>query len=407
MKILANPMWDKLAQGAAVLIAFAIPTSTAVTSYCMVILLAGWFLGAEGSEKREFLFRHPLTPWICPLVMLTLLGIFYSVGDTVSVRRAAIDGIRLLFIPFFMYYYRTPKMANAALWAFCAAMILTLCLAFLKIYAGLPIGMKYTVGAIFKSHIKTSFFMAMAAFFLAYQIKALPQYRWVWGGLILLMIYYLLFMSVGRIGYLTLCACLLILAWQSYRWKGIMGAFLIGCTLFGGAYLTSTVFSQRINLLAQDLDLYHEGGRLTESSLGSRLHFAYSSLALMDDNPWIGSGTGSFGEVYAKLYENDTTLHTDNPHNEYLRVGVELGILGLLSMLLLFYQQWRLVRFIPGSIRGFSQGMLLTFFLGCFLNSWLKDFTEGYFYCVMTAICFAAIPLPARRLVPTAQAVLH
>jgi len=407
MKVIANPLWDKLGQVAAIAIAFAIPTSTAATSYCMGLVLGCWFLGGINAEKRNLLWHHPLSRWIAPLVVVTLLGSFYSVGDSESIRRAAIDGIRLAFIPFFMYYFQTKRATNLALWAFCAAMILTLVLGFLKVYAGLPIGMKYTVGAVFKSHIKTSFFMAMAAFFLAYQIRQLPRYRWLWIALIALMIYYLLFMSIGRIGYITLSACLLLLAWQWYRWKGIVGALLIACALFGGAYHTSTVFVDRINLLAQDLEFYKQGGRLMESSLGSRLHFAFSSVELMDDHPWIGSGTGSFGEVYAKLYENEKTLFTDNPHNEYLRVGVELGVMGVICLLLLFYQQWRLSFQISPPLRGFCQGFLITFFIGCFLNSWLKDFTEGYFYCVMTAICYASLPLRVRQSVPTVAATVH
>ena len=177
--------------------------------------------------------------------------------------------------------------------------------------------------------------------------------------------------------------------------------------LFGGAYFSSEVFSDRINLLANDLALYHEGGRLEESSLGSRIHFAFSSLELMDEHPWLGAGPGSFGKIYAKLYENESTLLTDNPHNEYLRIGVEQGFLGLLCLIALFSQQWRLSRLISPSLRGFSQGVLLTFFLGCFLNSWLRDFTEGYFYCIMSAICFAAIPLREPAKIPSIKVSVH
>lgn len=396
MKIIAHPTWDKIGQFAAIGIAFALPVSTAVTSYCMAIVLISWLLGSEQREKRAFVFHHPLMIWIWPLVLVTLLGMFYSIGEFTAIRRAAMDGVRLAFIPFFMFYYRSPQVAKKALWAFCLAMILTLILGFLKVYAGLPIGMKFTVGAVFKSHIKTSFFMAIAAFFLVYQIKILPRYRTLWIVLILLMIYYLLFLSAGRIGYITLGVCSLFYAWQEHRFKGIVIALLLASSVFGGAYLTSSIFADRINILSQDLDFYH-GGRLIESSLGSRLHFAFSSIDLMEEHPWIGSGTGSFGVAYARSYHGDNTLYTDNPHNEYLRVGVELGIVGLFCLLLMFIQQWRLSWQIPGAYRGFIQGILLAFFIGCFINSWLKDFTEGYFYCVMIAIGFSAIPFSARR----------
>lgn len=403
MKIFRHPTWDKIGQWAAVAIAFALPVSTAVTSYCMGIVLASWLLGGDQKEKRAFLFHHPLMIWVWPLVFVTLLGTLYSIGEFTAIRRAAMDGIRLGFIPLFMFYYRSPIIAKKALWAFCLAMILTLVLGFLKVYAGLPIGMKFTVGAVFKSHIKTSFFMAIAAFFLVYQIKALPRYRILWVSLILCMIYYLLFLSAGRIGYITLGICSIFYAWQQYRLKGIMVALLLAGSVFGGAYLTSSIFSDRINMLSQDL-VFYQGGQLLQSSLGSRLHFAFSSIDLMEDHPWIGSGTGSFGMAYAQSYHGENTLYTDNPHNEYLRVGVELGMVGVFCLLLMFIQQWRLSWQIPGLYRGFYQGVLLAFIVGCFINSWLKDFTEGYFYCVMMAIGFSAIPFSVRQPLQAANA---
>ncbi|MGD9591433.1 MAG: O-antigen ligase family protein, partial [Candidatus Berkiella sp.] len=208
-----------------------------------------------------------------------------------------------------------------------------------------------------------------------------------------LMIYYLFFMNEGRMGYVTFIMCLFMLAWQTYRLKGMLLATFVALTMLSGAYFTSSIFSARINIISQDMDFYHQGGRLLESSLGSRIQFARSSSELVMQKPFMGWGTGSFAPAYAKLFEGENTLLTDNPHNEYLRISVELGLFGLGLLLLLFYHQWRLSKQLPKDIRGFCQGVLLTFMLGCLFNSWLKDFSEGYFYCLMIAICFASLPI--------------
>ncbi len=406
-KFITNSIqWDTIGQGAAVGLALFIPISTAITSYLVGIILAAWILGPNQAEKRRFIFNHPLSGWIFSLMILTLIGMFYSQGDNDTIRRSMFNGMRLGLIPILIYFYQNKTVARLALWAFAAAMVVTLIFAFLKVYADFPIGLKYTTGAVFKSHIKTSYFMAIAAFFLSIQLKSVKQqYRFGLVIIIALMVFYLLFMNVGRIGYLTLVTCLLLLAWQSYRLKGVLWACLIAIFMIGGAYSTSSVFSDRVNLLAQDLDFYHEGGRLLESSLGSRLQFAQSSFQLLTEKPYFGWGTGSYSAAYAKLFENETTLLTDNPHNEYLRIGVEQGFLGLGLLLILFYQQWRLSRQLSPDIRGFCQGVLLTFMVGCLLNSWLKDFSEGYFYCLMTAICFATIPIPSQKVL--VKATLH
>lgn len=397
--------WDKVGELSAVLLAFIIPISTSVTNILMGIILICWIGSGQYARKRDILLNHPLVQWVYPLIILSLVGIFYSIGDVEDIRRGLSDSLRLVLIPILIYFYQNKRIAKLALWAFAAAMILTLGLGFLKMYAHLPIGQKFTEAAVFKSHIKTSFFMAISAFFLCLKAKSPSRYRLCFIFVALLMVYYLLFMSAGRIGYITLLVCLILLAWQKARFKGMLLAFFIGAMMLGGAYLTSSVFSQRINILSQDLDFY-QGGRLLESSLGSRIAFAKSSLALMREHPIRGWGTGSFGEAYRQAYEHQETLLTDNPHNEYLRMGVEFGLIGIGFLLLLFYQQWQLMKKLEVEYRELFQGILLSFIIGCFLNSWLRDFTEGYFFCVMTAICYASIPSSARR-TPLVKATIH
>ncbi len=398
--------WEKIGKGLSISLAFVVPISTALTSILVALLILMWVLGPNLKKKKQILFHHPLSSWIFPLVMLTVAGMLYSIGDTESIRRSLIDGLRLGLIPLFIYFYQDKKVAKMALWAFCAAMTLTLVLAFLKVYANFPIGLKYTTGGVFKSHIKTSYFMAMAAFFIAFQTpRLLSKYRLLGALVVGLMIYYLFFMNEGRIGYITLVMCFLLLTWQWFKFKGMLAGTLVAITLLLAAYFTSSLFSARINLLVQDMDLYQQGGRLLESSLGSRIQFAHSSSELISQKPLLGWGTGSFGFAYAKLFEGEKTLLTDNPHNEYLRIGVELGLLGLCFLILFFYQQWKLSKKLPLEIRGFFQGVLLSFVIGCFLNSWLKDFSEGYFYILMVSICFAYLPIREQK--PLVKATLH
>lgn len=385
--------WDQIGHAAAVALAFAIPVSTAVTNILAIVILVAWILGPHQDEKWQILRYHPLLQWIYPLILIACVGALYSHADPKALRHGLTDALRFVIIPLLFYFYQSKTIAKAALWAFVAAMVLTLVLSFLKVYADFPIGLKFTMGAVFKSHIKTSYFMAMAAFFLALQLPTLPRYRWAIGALIAGMIYYLFFMNMGRIGYITIVICAAVLAWQAYRFKGLAIASAVIIAVIIGAYAFSDIFSHRLHSLTQDFNIYQQGGDLRHSSLGSRLSFAFDSIALMKDHPVMGYGTGSFGAAYATLPTDASRLFTDNPHNEFLRMGVEFGGIGVLLLMLFFYQQWHLGNQLSQADRQMWHGIFLTFIIGCCVNSWLKDFTEAYFYCVMTAICFSQLPL--------------
>jgi O-antigen ligase len=78
-------------------------------------------------------------------------------------------------------------------------------------------------------------------------------------------------------------------------------------------------------------------------------------------------------------------MMTDNPHNQYLKTAIELGLVGLASLLWLFNKQWKAIQQLEGADLILARTVFLSFFLGCIFNSWFKNFTESYFYMLVTA----------------------
>ena len=76
-------------------------------------------------------------------------------------------------------------------------------------------------------------------------------------------------------------------------------------------------------------------------SVGYRIAFALNSWDLIKENPLIGVGTGDFPNEYMRINEQYTpNLKTAvNPHNMYALISVQLGLVGLISMLSIFYFQ--------------------------------------------------------------------
>jgi O-antigen ligase len=61
-------------------------------------------------------------------------------------------------------------------------------------------------------------------------------------------------------------------------------------------------------------------------------------------NPIIGIGTGDFPSEYKKINQINTPQlrTTTNPHNMYTLITMQLGLIGLVSMLSIFYYQIKL-----------------------------------------------------------------
>ena len=68
----------------------------------------------------------------------------------------------------------------------------------------------------------------------------------------------------------------------------------------------------------------------TESSMGQRYTFWKYSLKLIAEKPLLGHGTGSFAKEYQRIAMGEQFI-TVNPHNEFVMVGVQLGLLGVLA----------------------------------------------------------------------------
>src|SRR6185436_6873677 len=96
--------------------------------------------------------------------------------------------------------------------------------------------------------------------------------------------------------------------------------------------------------------------------------------------------------AYAKQVSGTGKAETHNPHNEFLHMATQVGLLGVLLLLALFVSQWRLASSLRSPMdRGLAQGLVLTMVIGCLLNSLLLDHTEGLFYAWLTAVLYGGL----------------
>jgi O-antigen ligase len=110
-------------------------------------------------------------------------------------------------------------------------------------------------------------------------------------------------------------------------------------------------------------------------------------------DPILGTGTGSYNSAFRikrpAIY-SITGGSKRNPHNEYLLVAVQLGLLGLLLLLYLFYTQLISSKKInDNETKYLSQGLVLLIVIGCLGNSLIMDSGEGHFWAFFSAVLFS------------------
>lgn len=91
---------------------------------------------------------------------------------------------------------------------------------------------------------------------------------------------------------------------------------------------------------------------------GGRLEVWKNSLAIVRDYPWLGTGLGSFKWVFPSYQSEDLLMRWDHAHNDYLELAVELGIPGLVLLLVSFASQGLLIAARQFSVSGSSSEIL-------------------------------------------------
>lgn len=144
-----------------------------------------------------------------------------------------------------------------------------------------------------------------------------------------------------RISWLAMALCFVYLSWAYGKRSYILvGAILAGFGVLasGGAILERIVSStQAVTTTGMD-DVYD-----LNTSVGWRLHFWEEILTRFWEHPWVGFGAGSSVMLGVEIFGVEAA-----PHNGYLRVLYETGVLGSAAFLLvlgvMLRQGFRLLR---------------------------------------------------------------
>ncbi|MEW6562298.1 MAG: O-antigen ligase family protein [Pseudomonadota bacterium] len=392
------------ARAAAILLAFSVQISTALDGVLTGLLLVFGLLGF-GPEAWRILWTHPAARATGLLFGMLAFAQLYSPAPWREAVGTLGKYADLALIPVFFAVFRQPVLREAAqkifLWASGLVLILSLALwlGWLPHKSWMWAGATSANPAVFRSYLTQGVFLSFATFIALLRLRepVVLHVRISLSVLAAAAMFNILFLLQGRTGFAMLFILLGWFGWSTLVrsmaqrgkligavWLLVLAAFSIG--VVAALYQFSPRMHERIQAVESEWRSW-EPGKASPTSTGQRLEFYSHTLQIVRAHPWFGVGTGGFVAAYAELVRGTEIPVAHHPHNEYLLIAAQTGMVGLALLLWMFYRLWKIAPELPTPLEQDAvRGLVLATMVNCLFNSALHDHADGLFFALMVGV---------------------
>ena len=318
-----------------ILLGFTFPLSISISSI-LIILLAILLLFQE--DIRGKIKKVISSKWMISILALLFLyyisPLFFGFFTDTSwvLKRVSL----LLILPILYSFSFSQKTINLSVIAFLCSMFLSSVIALADNYEIIQFTKNWTWSA-FLQYTEHNVFLAIAlllSFYTLFRVKLSLFNRNILLVFILTFLFSL-FTEGGKAGQLVFIISIILFFIFHFKDKrtlmffSVLSIFIFSVVIYHSSPIVKKRFTHEIKSI-----------RSAEPSFRNYL-FIYS-VDLIQENPIIGYGTGSFTDVFKEV--NKSTKRTvdyshKTPHNNYLYIWFELGIIGLIVFMFIFYFQ--------------------------------------------------------------------
>ena len=346
---------DKTYQYLLIALAFLMPLTVIGANLIIIIIVLLWLCSGNYKSKYNDIIGSKLMIASIGFYILHLIGMFWTEDLEWGFHILHKMWYFLLLLPV-LYTVVNKEYTKYYIYAFLVAIALTEILSYLVWFEVIEEFMHAETKnpTPFMSHVSYNPFLAFAIYLVIYEIvfnKELSKLMlWLYSFFAVAMVINM-FITGGRAGQAMFFAMMAILIFQYFkgqRIKALIVSLILIPVIFIAAYQTSPLFKDRTHLAIDQIVNYDLEAVATNqsvnSSVGARILFSLNSWEIIKENPLFGVGTGDFPSEYKKisLVKSPGGPYANNPHNMYILVLVQLGIVGLLSMLSILYYQIKL-----------------------------------------------------------------
>lgn len=381
-----------IARTAGALVAIGSFTGAAVANIAAGVMLLAFLAAPSCVQRIRRAWHQPLGRAALAFLAVLLVSTLWSTA-ALGVALDAWTGWRhllWLFIALALFDTRAAKLTFAAMFVVVGS------LAAIASFFAFDFGAAQALsdvkgGIILRNHVTQGMALTSGALLaLVLSLSARRSWaKWGWGAAAGAMVANVVFVAYARSGYLALAITLIVTAVGLYR--GRVRAIVLGALalLMCGAILLSPVINARFERGLQEIREAHTSAVITP--MGIRPVMWATSIAIVREAPLMGHGVGSFPDEYRREVSRTqigwrATLTAD-PHNQYLFILAETGLLGLLAFVWFLVSALR--QTVTGPFKVIGIAVLLAWCVTSLFSSHFHTFNEGHLIAIMLGVCLA------------------
>jgi len=356
---------EKLYKYLLILLAFLMPLTVFGANLIIVIIVTLWLFSGDYRSKYQQIVSNKLLMASVIFFSLHVIGLIWTEDIIWGFEIVHKMWYFLLLFPV-LFTIMQKEYIRYVVFAFLVSIGITEILSYLVWFEIVPPFKNAVVSnpTPFMSHISYNPILAFAIYLVSHEIffnKALNKLQFFLYSFFAISMSINMFITGGRAGQVVFFWLIAILIFQFFnaeKIKSLIVILILIPGIFFTAYQSSDLFKVRVDSALEDIIRYDGGLDIRKSSdgdyiyphlnintpLGERISYAIYSWKIFTDSPIIGVGTGGFPLAYQKINAiySPKMVTTDHPHNMYSLIAVQLGLVGLVSFLSIFYYQIKL-----------------------------------------------------------------
>lgn len=368
-----------------------ISTSVSISSFLAYLMLLIFLIEGNYKEKFFHIQSNPFVYAIMAFVGLHFLGLLWT-EDFEGAKNILKREWKLLFILLFMMVVKKEHI-RYYLELFIVGMSISELVSYAIWFEVIPPFMYATLEmpTPFMRHLSYNIYLALAIYlllhFLIFDNKLTNKSKMI-GLFFLLTMSINMFITGGRAGQIAFLILLSVMVYSLIKQNFKIALLICLGAILGViiAYYSSPVFFERTNKAFYDIVNFEKEHN---TSVGTRMALAINTLELIKGHPFLGVGTGDLLTEYEQI-NNVSRYKTPvmHPHNMYLLVLAQFGILGFLILVFLFYSKYKIALWKNDEWQNFRFAFIIMFLAIMLSNSYLYTHHTMVLYIFFTSFLF-------------------